>query len=159
MLDIDPRQRRCSALQTPAEIDPDLKTHSPYWRFIARAIVALFMIRAMIPVGFMPDLDALQNGRIEIVLCSPDGLKTITVDAAGHSTADHPSSDPKQHAGHDVCPFGSVTSQLLALPAALMASIVLHPALSDEAPSSDIRLLPPAHGPPLGSRAPPSSLV
>ena len=129
------------------------------WRHVARIVVALFLIRAMIPGGFMPDLGAMHDGRLEIILCSVDGMKTITVNASGRATADDPLPGSKHSAGYDFCPLGSVTSQALALPTAVMASIGFHPAISDDLPSSDIHRLPPALGPPLGSRAPPTSLV
>jgi hypothetical protein len=105
----------------------------------------------------MPDLAALRDGRIEVVLCTIDGLKIVAVDLASHS--DGSGSSDKKAASHNLCPFGSVTAQSLALPAApaLLANFDL--ASSAVVPTPLIVLSPPAQGPPLGSRAPPSAFA
>lgn len=122
---------------------------------IAWTLLALMMLRAAIPVGFMPDLDALREGRIEIVVCTPGGLKTITVpdDAAGPAGSEGGSSNGAT--AHE-CPFDAVVSQaaLLAEPVSDIGrpAELAGPPLILGAGAPTVR----SFGPPLGSRAPPA---
>jgi hypothetical protein len=124
---------------------------------IACLVIGLFLLRAVIPAGFMPDLAALRDGRIEVVLCTIDGLKTVAVYLANHT--DKRDSSDKKSAAHNLCPFGSVTLQSLALPTAPAVLVQARATQSDVILPDHLSLLPPAQGPPLGSRAPPSSLL
>jgi hypothetical protein len=81
-------------------------------------------------------------------------LKTVAVDLANH-TNKRDSSD-KRSAAHDLCPFGSVTAQSLALPTAPAVLVEARATHSDVILPDHRSLLPPAQGPPLGPRAPPS---
>lgn len=128
--------------------------------FLARLLLFATVLRALAPLGFMPDLQALQEGRVEIVLCTGIGFKTITVDAAGRPVlpdgSDAP-SDPGEGAGAD-CAFRSPAAAALLLPevAALPAPAA---AYSERLrPAAAQALPPPAQGPPLGARAPPATL-
>jgi hypothetical protein len=113
----------------------------------------------MIPTGFMPDLEAMRDGRLRITLCTATGLITVDIDASGKPLAGYPSPGSKQHPGGDLYPFGSVISHGLALPAALSVGTPVASAISIIPSGQMPYRLPPAQGPPLGSRAPPSSLV
>jgi len=127
------------------------------WRTIARLVVGLFLLRAIVPTGFMPDLAALHDGRIEITLCTIEGLKTVAVDLADRTDGKNPSD--KEIASHSLCPFGSVTAQSLALPTASALSVNSDPVSLDVVSASFAFLLSPTQGPPLGSRAPPSTFA
>lgn len=121
---------------------------------IAWMLLVLVLLRAAIPVGFMPDLQALRDGRIEIVICTPSGLKSIAVpaDVAAPVVSEDGSSNGT--VAHE-CPFDAVISQAI-LPADPVADVErsAHTADGPRNPASTtfaIRSL----GPPLGSRAPP----
>ena len=51
-------------------------------------------LRALLPVGYMPSTAALQDGRFELVLCTPAGL--VTVDSRALPGADQP-EPPAEH--------------------------------------------------------------
>ncbi|MCR9074203.1 MAG: hypothetical protein NXI18_21250 [Alphaproteobacteria bacterium] len=124
-------------------------------RVIAWTLLVLVMLRAAIPVGFMPDLDALRDGWIEIVICTPGGLKTIAVsDAKGGpaGSEDGSSTGPSAHE----CPFDAVVSQaaLLADPVLDIGYAVALAAKPVTAGTAAPTLQ--SFGPPLGSRAPPA---
>lgn len=133
---------------------------------VARLLLLLLLAaRAFVPVGYMPDVQALQHGRLALGFCAAGGgvfpgmpgladPHTAHADAAhGH----HGQHDSSQHVGAgQECPFGlSAHQALLAPPAvtlvpALLGWWVLAPRLTDSP-----RPPMPAAGPPLGQRAPP----
>jgi hypothetical protein len=124
--------------------------------FIARLILILFALRAVVPVGYMPDLGALEHGQVRIVVCTGAGFKSLLVDEAGRPV-DAQESGTSQHAGAD-CPFGTAAAKAFLAPT-LVAALAL-PTYEQHIllPGSGVALLPPAQGPPLGPRAPPTVL-
>ncbi|MBS0239354.1 MAG: hypothetical protein JSR89_13100 [Proteobacteria bacterium] len=61
------------------------------------ALLGVFTLRALIPVGYMPDFGSLAEGKLKVVICTGAGSKTIVLDAAGNSVpsrhttkVDHP---------------------------------------------------------------------
>lgn len=117
--------------------------------------VAAFVCRAFLPVGFMPDAKALQDGKLVLTLCTAGGGTAFTtLDLSDDS--DSPAGQKLSPA--DNCPFGLLAAQAM-IPA--MPVLVLPGAMPRELPSTVyFTALPPlaAHGPPLGSRAPPANL-
>lgn len=120
-------------------------------RFCAQLALFLFVLRAAIPVGFMPDLGALANGTVEIVICTPDGLQTIRLDEGGT-----PLSDEEQRPGSaDECPFHAVVSKIFSIPdIPVLPGAPVHEA-AEPAPARIALLTSHVAGPPLGQRAPP----
>lgn len=125
---------------------------------IAWLLLATVLLRAALPVGFMPDPDALQDGRLEIVVCTPTGLKTIMIAAGSTDPLEDDRGGSNRHAIDD-CPFHTVVAQVavvsdaapnLALPGD--ATELREPRTSD-LPSAL------ALGPPVGSRAPPALIL
>jgi len=118
------------------------------------ALMAL-ALRALVPAGYMPDVGALHDGRLEVTFCSAAGAPpALALQLAAKSRSG-------KNAGHDnagsgaQCPFG-LLAHLTPAPAA--APAVLAPAAARHAPPRPAaRALPTqgAQGPPLGSRAPP----
>lgn len=53
------------------------------FRALSGLIAFTLLLRAMIPVGFMPDLAAARDGVFTFVICSGSGFSTITLDANG----------------------------------------------------------------------------
>ncbi len=121
------------------------------YTFVPWLLAAAFMLRALLPVGYMPDADALKRGDLAIAFCTADGtLTTIPFDSK------LPAHAPDGEATYAHCPFGALKPLALIDPPALPASttrIVLASALAAPEPESN-RLE--VAGPPLGSRAPPA---
>lgn len=123
-------------------------------------------VRAMIPLGYMPDPGALRQGVVRIALCTSTGAVSILQvlrdsDGRGHDHAgnaqghDHSGSE---HAAGAECPFWAMAHLAMDLPPAAIVPLLL--AIRDVAvrflAPTALPPLPPA-GPPLGSRAPPSA--
>ena len=133
------------------------RSTSPMKGVVARLALLLFVLRALVPVGFMPDLAGLADGRIEIVLCTPEGLKAVSFDKDGRPL---PHDDSQKHdavTGGD-CPFGLAVGTALLAPDTAEAFVVAFATAVLARHPDDFRLGPPAHGPPLGPRAPPALL-
>jgi hypothetical protein len=114
--------------------------------FLARAMMILFALRALVPAGVMPDLGALGGWQLNFVICTAHGDTEMPV--APDSGA------PQKLPGAD-CPFGMTLAKSLALPSLLVLEL---PSLAQSrfVPATAFAgLLPPPLGPPLGSRAPP----
>lgn len=111
-------------------------------------LVAL-VIRALVPLGFMPDIRALGNGDIKIVICTADGAKSVSVDPDGQPRPD------KGASSHDfACAFGKPVA--LAIPSQEMPELNGPAAVSRWATSlSNAHPAVSRSGPPLGSRGPP----
>jgi hypothetical protein len=126
-------------------------------RWIARLLLVLFALRAAIPAGYMPDADALRDGRFEVVVCTPTGLKTILVsfDEGGGAPSDNGSQDAQTA---DECPFQTVVAKALIAPEAIGAALPRRarpPVHADGADHAGPSTVP---GPPLGPRAPPHAV-
>ncbi|AOB32212.1 hypothetical protein AKI39_18055 [Bordetella sp. H567] len=136
-------------------------------------------LRAMIPVGYMPDTAALRQGVMRIGLCTSTGMVTVMQvlpggaaqdlhtlgpdthldrDGAVHGIDGGPDHDGSHHAAGAECPFWAAAHLAVDLPPAAIMPLLA--AVRDlpvrfTAPAA-LPPLPPA-GPPLGSRAPPSA--
>ena len=130
-------------------------------------LLVLLAARAFVPVGYMPDVQALKQGRLALGFCAAGGGAfpgmPVAADPPAHADAaqghhgHHGQHDSSQHTGAgQECPFGlSAHQALLAPPAvtlipALLGWWVQAPRLADSP-----RPPMPAAGPPLGQRAPP----
>jgi hypothetical protein len=135
--------------------------------FTLYVMLLALALRALVPAGFMPDVGALRDGRLEMTFCTSGDIKTITVDThdvySGHHGHDGaPASDdaPNQQSQSNDCPF-SVLSTLPAMPTMALALVGLPLLLAPIQPVLRAAPLPVvlSQGPPLGSRAPPFHLV
>jgi hypothetical protein len=125
------------------------------WRIaVTRTALFLFILRSLIPPGFMPGIDAAGEGRIEVVVCTGAGLKTLVLDEKGNPVA----PDDRQSGSADECPFGAVTAKAFLLPDALPQAPRPVSVQDRAVDLRNLALKPPAQGPPLGSRAPPLTL-
>ncbi|SMF76313.1 hypothetical protein SAMN06265365_13237 [Tistlia consotensis] len=123
---------------------------------VAWLVLAVFALRATVPLGYMPDLSALGEGHFQIVVCTGAGIQTLEVDENGQPIeADHPGRPAKSAAD---CPFATAITKALALPDSLPLPADLGQRAEAFFPQPAPALLPPAQGPPLGSRAPPAHL-
>jgi hypothetical protein len=121
-------------------------------RTVVRLAVVLFALRALIPVGYMPDLGGLQEGQVQIVICTGTGTQALLVDAAGQPLDEDQTPD---HAGAADCFFATAAATAFVLPAT--APTLARPAFASGEPAGRdaLALVPPVQGPPLGPRAPP----
>jgi hypothetical protein len=120
-------------------------------RWLCQLVALCFVIRALVPLGYMPDLNSAHDGTFKLVICTSTGLQVVAIGDDGQ-----PISDPATSHAKGDCPFGGLP-QLgqLSSPAAAISAIV--------APSQDaaFSFRPPRApvwriGPSAGSRAPPS---
>lgn len=68
---------------------------------IAMLVMLMVLVKGFIPAGYMPDMQALQNGIIKITICTASGYAEKLVDGSDKSA---PSKS--QHMASDFCPFG-----------------------------------------------------
>ncbi|QEI08145.1 hypothetical protein FXN63_21595 [Pigmentiphaga aceris] len=141
-----------------------------------------FVLRALVPVGFMPDAQAMQVGHIELTLCSPNapGARAISIllapDAAdaslpsgwsaalpgADSTSPYPLTDKAlghpsdSHADATDCPFALMAAQGVIGSAEIgfVQTAAVHIPHVSLVQGAVLAL--PVLGPPLGSRAPPA---
>lgn len=125
------------------------------WQVLFCLTVLLFLCRALIPVGYMPDFSGAREGTFSITICTTSGTSTILVDANGQAI--EPSSG--DHTDNQECSFCLAASQTL-MPAGQVPALVMSVAHRTVPLLHGNHALPPlpALGPPLGSRAPPSNL-
>lgn len=117
--------------------------------------VLLFALRSLIPFGYMPNMQSLAKGKIEITICSPTGPQSTVI------SVPVPVNHQQEHANDGMldCPFSIVNAQgmLAGSPDASISTLnavaLAVPSLSQ---SQVMHVL--ASGPPLGSRAPPQSI-
>lgn len=129
------------------------------WRRLARLTLLLFALRALLPVGFMPDLGLLKQGGFQIVLCTAQGPTAVTVDADGEPVdPDGGGHDPADAAFAKDCPFGTAFAKAFDVPTLVATGFLAVPAAVATAAPRPLDLRPPPQGPPLGSRAPPTHL-
>ena len=119
------------------------------------ALMAL-LLRALVPAGYMPDTRALDAGRFEVTFCTAAGAPAALSAALSTLKDGKPAHDAQTGAQ---CPFG-LLAHLTPAPAFSLNPLSLP---ADTTPTAQ-PAQPPlpatvAHGPPLGSRAPPPGLT
>lgn len=128
------------------------------WR--AQAVLCLLLLaivlRASIPIGYMPHTGALRDGRIEITFCTTAGNEANVPSTLAGLFADDNEHNNNALSGTD-CPFGILIHQALGIPGPSAIAMPLSAARSIPAVFFDNQALPAlgAQGPPVGSRAPP----
>lgn len=125
----------------------------------------LWLVRAVLPVGYMPDRDALRQGSLSLIFCSAEGHGDPAARTAWYQREGHAlpglldSGDENPAADNPACPFALLAGAgPLPSPQALPGPIIrlaLAPLPILELPA----VAPVPAGPPLGSRAPPALAV
>lgn len=115
----------------------------PAVRLAVGLLLLVFFLRALIPAGFMPDAKALADGHFELVICTPGGPDSADGDAQ------------EKWAGAD-CPYHFSFSQALVTVTPVPVAVEFASRAAHGFAAASNILLPPALGPPLGSRAPPA---
>ena len=127
----------------------ELSMRDSVWRRGAtRVLMAAFILRALIPVGYMPDLGLLSKGILKVVICTGSGSKTLLLDHTGKPL---PAKNTAKH--NQVCAFTGLAG--VALPtidhSPIMRDFEANPLIK----SAEMVLPPVRAGPILGSRGPP----
>ncbi len=117
---------------------------------VARILVVAFALHAAIPLGFMPDLKSLNDGRIDIVICTGAGFKTIEIDANGN-----PVEPDSPDTVSPACPFALSIAKAIVPEHTGEAEVVAIGHADRLRPADDFVRITVLQGPPLGSRAPP----
>ncbi|WP_119168678.1 DUF2946 family protein [Algihabitans albus] len=87
------------------------------FRALTGLIAFCLLLRAMIPVGFMPDLAAARDGVFTLVICTGNGLSTIELDANGDPVDPDDRHEAEAQSHCTFAPIGPVV--LTSLPADL----------------------------------------
>ncbi len=119
--------------------------------WVIRLLLLSFALRALVPLGYMPDFHALSQGTFKVVICTASGSKTLEVDSQGKIL---PATPGKTH-NDQPCAF----TGLAALNLPQLDIVTFEPVLADDAPLMAplaVTLPPVRAGPILGSRGPPS---
>lgn len=143
-------------------------------------LLVLLAARAFVPVGYMPDAQALKQGRLALGFCSagggafpgmaglaaPPGHAEVHAEVHAEAHAEAHADGLHGHSGHHApsqhvgagqeCPFGLIAHQALDLPTAVaLAPVLLRGFVQAPRVADSPRPPMPAAGPPLGQRAPP----
>ena len=124
-------------------------------RFAVLLLAVSLLIQGLVPSGFMPAAAAGPEGGFVLVICAPDGVSTILVDAQGRPLAPDRQSEegPDEDRALRCAYAGPGASQFAPPPkAAEPADLVLSAEMPRPGPERLSRTLPSG---PLGSRAPP----
>ncbi len=123
--------------------------HGALRQWVASLLTLLFVARALIPVGYMPDFSAATKGVFKVVICSAFGAKTVALDADG-TPIPHPKGD--QH--EQPCAFTGMAAVSLPVADAMPVEARDFQVLA-VIPRLAVQLPPARAGPQLGSRGPP----
>lgn len=83
-----------------------MRTHANITVFL----LAVLVLRSLLPHGYMVQAaDAASGGKFEIVICTSDGLRLLSVNEDGTGAPQKP-----QHVENGICPFASAGAAALA---------------------------------------------
>lgn len=122
-------------------------------RILSGLVLGLFLLRALIPAGFMPDAQMLVEGQFSLVACIASGR--LAVHAASFDSSNPDGSDDSTQPPKVDCPYCPGFAKAFVASTTYVA-IVAFPSVSNTGvlQRNDVPLWH-APGPPLGSRAPP----
>lgn len=131
------------------------RTPRSVWQLLLCLTVLAFVMRALVPQGFMPAAQTMPDGKLVLSFCTAGGMQMSLPMSLGSDSASADAAPADAASGTD-CPFGLLAAQ--AMPPAPVLEL-LHGAVAtrDATVAFGYQTLPPlpAQGPPLGSRAPP----
>lgn len=119
--------------------------------WLGHALLVAFVLKALIPAGYMPDFSGRDGQAFKIVICTANGTKLIDSDDFGDDTNNGSSA---KHAG-EPCALGGLAVSLLP---GLSATVDLPRLLDTTIGGLELAVvLPPARaGPAHSPRAPPA---
>lgn len=121
--------------------------------YLIAAFAVLFALRSLVPVGFMPDQASLNEGKIRIEICGPDGVSYSYINLASDYS-------PQRGGSHTSsaysCIFCVLSAQGLMSGSSADFLHIQQLVLSDSFILQPTEFIPAQFaGPPLGARAPP----
>lgn len=125
-------------------------------RMLLGMTLMLFFIHAALPVGFMPDLSALSDGQIKIVVCTDSGYQTVVLDEAGNPVKPSKNDDP---AKTPQCQFNTSGSKVFVQQVPTLTTAISFQNNASEFYPREFGLNRVTPGAPVGLRAPPFILV
>ena len=115
-------------------------------QWLCHLLVTIFALRALVPVGFMPEVRA--DGQLAVVICTASGFKTLDLHVTGSQNEQH-----KKHKSEH-CAFSGLGHVSFAVTEA-QNFFFREFAIAGAPTLATFVLPPPRAGPILGSRAPP----
>ncbi|MBA2125410.1 hypothetical protein DLM45_04125 [Hyphomicrobium methylovorum] len=118
--------------------------------WIVRLLAIAFALRSLVPVGFMPDVAAAQDGNFRVIICTVHGMVAVEVDETGKIVPGKTDAKTGQQ-----CTFSVLGTLLLpTLDGGVILSV--RRVIAAELPMLAVDLPPVRAGPQLGSRGPPT---
>lgn len=129
----------------------DKRGHGSLHHWLCRLVALGFVLRALVPLGYMPDFNGVHDGSLKLVICTSAGLQVVAIGDDGQ-----PIPDPAPSHAKGDCPFGGLpllaqVSAPFAVTFAIQASSQ-DTAFSIRTPRAPVWRI----GPSSGSRAPPA---
>lgn len=118
-------------------------------RWVSNLLLLAFVVRGLVPVGYMPDFSAGSDGIFKVVICSAMSAKTIVLDDSGKPLSEVHHDQPCSFAGLAAVVVPEIDAIQLVIPDSEGSNFSPHLA---------VRLPPTRAGPQLGSRGPPQVL-
>jgi hypothetical protein len=78
-------------------------------RVTAHLIILALLLKAAVPAGFMPDMQALAAGVVKITICANGGSQDIYLDHDNKKV--DPKHTPQNHHQKDFCAFSSLSGK------------------------------------------------
>ena len=123
-------------------------------RCCAWLVLLAILVKAFIPMGYMPDMKALEKGVLQIIICTANGFEAINVTSPQtNPDKSNPSNAPHKSKA-DVCPYGAAPLQALIAPPVQLLQNIFLPVLIFQIFQE--RLISHAFFSPAQPRAPPS---
>lgn len=121
--------------------------------WIAALLLAVMLVRGLIPVGVMPDAEAAARGGFPLVICTGLGERTILVDADGN-----PVNGGAGLTAESPCLFALVLGTLVPLLAAILMALVVWSAAAPWVARRFPAFRPAGPPGPLSARGPPAAM-
>lgn len=123
-------------------------------RLIASVLLVPYLLLALVPTGYMPDVSP--DGHFNIVICTANGPQSVALTEDGGVVPDDERDGDTKQSVDGLCAFSMLAAQ--ALPAS--ADLAAVPVVSGSSPSWPARFQPVSRPSrlPLGARAPPAAV-
>ena len=90
------------------------------------ALLCLTLIfRVLVPVGYMPDFEAMRHGIVRITICTGYGTQVLALDKDGGKKPGHHSDGDDGKLSHQLCPFAGANGLALGVAAVFLAALLI----------------------------------
>lgn len=96
-------------------------------RLFAAFLCLTLMFKVLVPVGFMPDFEAMRQGIYKVTICSGMAHHAMLDDESQQPSGDmsHGGGHKTEKPGNDYCPFAGMHASALALTSIFLAVLLL----------------------------------